>query len=814
MPNKSKPRFKYDSSSRRWRDQYGQVVTKAQMKNQIAIAESQPDDGQYGYNVNFNRAPESEVWASLERVIGMGERGVDISNDPVLVKAAGKFNHLLAFIDQDNMEGAKPYEHRVKNDSGTWELAAADQGLYQDPPQPIPTGIRSAMTLSEYYCNTQGDVWQHIESPIDLSISNLEISVPKDKGVEKMLRDLYGPEQLNMRYILYQNMLTSSVYGSAYPMEVPDSRDNPSVIRQIIPLPPKYMWVGYHMVNGMLAPEGAPSPYAMRPWDGSPNWTVELAQKMFMPMTYNAYASGFNEQIVQGWGLPVNPEYLHPVRSKAFHWQRYPLPPISRAFRSISTRAIYQEMRRAILEGYKNQLWLFLIGNDKVPPSPQEMIALKAAVEGMSGTRTGNLVWRAGLDVQIKTPAALNDAIGNEVPQTLTLEVFRDLGSNVRLVTGNQVSMPGSGTGGGGGVEIDMSVWLRRLEYIRTTNMEWEYLFRMRQADRWDGKNGSGKARKALETARVQFSKSLLEIAEAIKQEVIPLYSVGLTSPQTALQRAGGDYETELANKKVFGPNREEFFPLPTYNQTATGSDGKTAESATAPKGRTPDVLNPNKLKADWNESKDRKLYYAAILALLGTLWDTEDVDGFIAELKGTNVTWLNKIGADTYRDTGGAGSPNLDSLRIASSFVNAYADNFGSDLKVMLENGEPIATDAIQRRAIMYASEGFKAAVVNLQNQALAERGASHWRRVLHPELSKTGPCPECVADSNVIHAMDEPFQVMHPNDLCGTQDINLQYFTNGLPSIEVPTPNSGNELAQQLFLDKRWGKTRRKRL
>lgn len=807
MPIKSKyPGYKYDEKAKRYRDnKTGEVKTKRQIE-----AAMNGDDLEkaksWGYNVEFNRHPESDVWSSIERLVGLGEQGVRINDDPVLARAADKFNSLVAFLDQDSMQGAEPYSHHSKTSDGkSWDLSA-DTAVPVDPPQPIPTGIRSAMSLSEYYCNTQGDVFQHIEAPIDLSITELEISVPKDRGVERELKDLYGPEKLNMRYIVEQNMLIASVFGVSFPMEVPDDQFNPKTILQIIPLPPKFMWVGYHIVNGMLAPESVPSPYAVRPWDGSSNWTQELAQKMFMPMTYNAMGSGFNEQNVQGWGLPVNPKYLHPVRSKAFSWIRYPQPPISRAFRSLSTRSIYQEMRRSILEGYKNQLWLFIIGNEKLPPSPNEMMALKSAVDGMSGTRTGNLVWRNGLQVEIKAPAALDGSLGSEAAQVLTMEVFRDLGSNARLTTGNKISMPGAGAGDSG-VEIDMSIWLRRLDHIRTMNMEWEYMFRMRQADRM-----GGSARKALETATVKFSKSLLDIAEEVKKVVIPLYSVGLYSPQTALSRAGGDYDTEVKNKTDFEKDKEKFMPMPTYNQTSTGQDGKTTQSATAPKGRTPDVLNPAKLKADWNESKTRKRYYAAVLALLAEFWEDQDVNQFIEALKDTNVHWLSIIGGEAYQDAGGAGSPNLEKLRIAPNFVNSFADNFGKDLRVMLEAGEPVATDAVQHRAMLYAQEGYKGAVVNMQNQALAERGASHWRRVLHPELSKTGPCPLCVADSGIVHDMAEPFQVLHPYDVCGTQDINLQYFTGGLPSIEVPVPGSGNEMAQEFRATS--GRTRRKRL
>lgn len=804
-----------------------QLVSKAEMARIQATEANVPDssDG-FGFTFNFNRSPESDIYSAIERVVGKGEAGIDIIHEPLLQQAGERFNHLLSFIDRDNMDGADPYDHRVRDpkDPKNW-IAAADPDKSQPAPHPIPTGIRSAMTLSEFYTNTQGDVGQTIEAPIDLSISDLKISVPKDKGIEKKLKDLYGPEKLNMKHILYQIMLNTGVFGSAYPMEVPDDRDHPIEIVQVIPLPPKYMWVGYHVVSGTLIPDTMASPYAMRPWDGTPNWTQELAKQMFMPMTYNAFASGFNEQNVMGWGLPVNPKFLHPVRAKAFDWNRYPMPPISKAFRSISTRAIYQEMRRGLLEGFKNQLWVFILGTKDAMPSPLEMQALKSAINGLTGNRTGNLVWRFGLDVKVVTPGVLQDAISNEVAQMFKTEIFSDLGMNIRLATANKISMPGSGAGDSG-VEIDLSVWLRRMEFIRKNIMEWEYLFRMRQADRWDAEEGGGghKARLALENPKcVKFSRSLLEISEEIKSVVLPLYTVGLTSPQSALDRTDEDYETELQNKKDNKPNQELFMPPPSFNQMTTGGDGQKSTSSTS-NGRPPDAVNKNKmaafdpikLQAAANDSETKRLYFAAVIAALtDDLWNSGDVDTFIATLKSLNRDYLSKASDEAYMAAGGVSKLDVDRRNFASNYVNSYADNLSADLKNMVSDEEPIATNAIKRRVMMYPEEGYKSAVVNATNQVMAERGASHWRRVLHPELSKDGPCPECKADSAIAHSITEPFIVMHPNEVCGTQELGIQYFTSGgMPSIEVPTPNSGNELAQELFGSRKNGKVRRKRV
>jgi len=197
-----KPPFKYSPAKRRWVDSTGKVTPKSVAKRKELLAKRDPEEAEgFGGVVQWNRTPKSDLYAEVEHLVGLAERGVDISNEPAIQKAGKRYQEVLAFVDPDEMKNAEAVEQ-----------------FRLDPPQPIPTGIRSAMNLAEYYCNTEGDVFQHIEAPIDITFSELEISVPDDKGLERELQDYYGPLRLNMREVLYQIWLTTAIYGSAYPL--------------------------------------------------------------------------------------------------------------------------------------------------------------------------------------------------------------------------------------------------------------------------------------------------------------------------------------------------------------------------------------------------------------------------------------------------------------------------------------------------------------------------------------------------------------------------------------------------------------------
>lgn len=92
--------------------------------------------------------------------------------------------------------------------------------------------------------------------------------------------------------------------------------------------------------------------------------------------------------------------------------------------------------------------------------------------------------------------------------------------------------------------------------------------------------------------------------------------------------------------------------------------------------------------------------------------------------------------------------------------------------------------------RVGMYAREAAHIGFVIGQQQAMKERGAKSWRRVLHPELSKAGPCAQCTADAELTHSIDMPFFEFHPNGVCGMQ--SLLYSTGEGPGMELPLPYS----------------------
>jgi len=173
---------------------------------------------------------------------------------------------------------------------------------------------------------------------------------------------------------------------------------------------------------------------------------------------------------------------------------------------------------------------------------------------------------------------------------------------------------------------------------------------------------------------------------------------------------------------------------------------------------------------------------YAIIRELLSQGKGEAEIDNFIVNLKLLNEKHLAEISADSYHRSGGAFALSLENAAFAANFVNAYAEGFRLALRAGMDDKQ------IERRAMMYPTEGFRLAVLNAQRQALHERGARKWRRMLHPELSEAGPCQQCMADAEVLHDIEDPFVEFHPNGVCSQQF--LVYTMEGR-DIEIPVPS-----------------------
>ena len=123
---------------------------------------------------------------------------------------------------------------------------------------------------------------------------------------------------------------------------------------------------------------------------------------------------------------------------------------------------------------------------------------------------------------------------------------------------------------------------------------------------------------KANEQTTVRFSKSLLEVGELIKMELLPLYTVGLLSSETALERSGYNYASELDRKKREQPSDELFQPRSSFAQTTVNPDTPEKKAESTSTGRPADTGEAGKsegyedgLEASvptWDETK-KELY-------------------------------------------------------------------------------------------------------------------------------------------------------------------------------------------------------------
>lgn len=636
-------------------------------------------------------------------------------------------------------------------------------------PDPMPADIRAMMRLSDLYCRTEGDIFQLFEIPMDLSLREVEIECP-DKGLKRSLEEIYDADTgIDIDECLYQIWLTSSIYGQAFPLEVWDG----NTLTWIVHLNPTYVKVGIGMGG-----------YALGLSNEGESWSDRAIQSQIPPMAYKSFAPGWNEVALNGDDIPILKEYCHAVREKSLAFQRYALPPLSRAFRAIGTRRIMEEMLRATMEGYRNQLWLFLLGDPEHQPSVPHITALQTTVNAMVGQRTGAMVWwNAPLDVQTHAPESFGDLKdAGETYVLFTRHIYQQLGIHPRLTSGE-----GSGgqIGGGGGAELDVRILLERTKFKRKRVVRWERHLRMNIGRKMLG--GSKTTMENLSKTLVRFARSPLEIEREVSEVLLPIYAAGGLSDGTLLGSAGFSYEIELQKKQEEEKNAHLFTPKPTYSQTTVKPGTEPSESGSTPQGRPPEgekASGNGRVQASFLDEPVfdemlRTVYQSFSEMLSGKI----DVPGFVGGLVETVETSAMEFGRQGYLAAGGAGTVNPDWIKGASDFVNSFAGGLQTDLEAASN------PESLYWRVYLYPQEVRHLSWMYGVQQAMKERGAKAWRRILHPELSETGPCEACVLDSAVVHPITLPFFEFHPNGVCSVQGV--AYYTDvHMPILEVPIP------------------------
>jgi hypothetical protein len=170
---------------------------------------------------------------------------------------------------------------------------------------------------------------------------------------------------------------------------------------------------------------------------------------------------------------------------------------------------------------------------------------------------------------------------------------------------------------------------------------------------------------------------------------------------------------------------------------------------------------------------------------------DEPKVVAFIAWLHSQLRARMMAAYQDGYNNFGGYSDLSYTLLEEAPQgmvFQLKRLEFYSNELKSRAGDVEQIA--GARFRASQYAGAVHTAYILGAQ-AAMQAHGASHWKRVLHPELSVSGPCPECTADAGVRHPITEPFFEFHPNGVCSAQSIMFG-FGNGT-HVETPIANWG---------------------
>jgi hypothetical protein len=636
-----------------------------------------------------------------------------------------------------------------------------------DDTSPMPSDILAMMQLAEYYMKTEGDVFQTIEAPLQIGLRELRVS-SKDPGVEDLFRELYDEANLDMLEVLYDIWLCTMIYGQAFPLELYNEATPASVVL----LNPKHMQVGRALQMG----------YWSLDLSADENWVEELKKSADPDLVFRSLGQDYDESVQQGY-VPIKRDYCDPVRYTTVRFKRYAIPPLARAYRSISTRQVLEEYIRATIEGYRSQLWTFILGNENRVPSPDELELLTSTLAGSVGDRTGYLVWRGPLEVKAAAPQPLDALLGNERWQALTAHIFRQLGISTRVISG-EAPMGSSRSG----EELDIKTLLARLEFMRGRCMRWLHGWNRRYVEKQ--KNSPSKDKLLENMPKVQFGEDFLEMEQLVKGVVQPLLQFGILSRTTALEKVGIDYDTELERKKQEAPDEDLFRPPPSYAQVRpTTSD--TIEYT--PEGRPPEgtpARKPIKVEAaridypaDVQEYEGKALAaYDEILAAPVT--EREDaVLGFRETMQQLNSEYTKQYYTEGYNIAHGWEKPDETRVAEAVRWNDDYLAQFIDQLLASVDDDDQLKK--WRDRAKLYGSGAYRKGFMMGIFQAMEEQGAKGWRRILHPERSESGPCDDCIADSRLIHPITEEFSD-HVWGVCTAQSI---YFYRHIDtSAEVP--------------------------
>lgn len=472
----------------------------------------------------------------------------------------------------------------IVGSSGLLDTGKAFEEFAKKPTKawPLPQDILTAMRLSEYFYRTEGDVAYALQVPREvLFAQEFKISSPLPE-IEKDLKELYDEDQLDMIQLLKDIYDCEAVYGNVFPILLP-SKDNK--LAGVTLLNPKYVYCGSPIAQETMMSTAATTPESISTSEFTSTtygllsqtekeWNKKVLLNEIHPLAYNAFGPRWNEQDVRGLWIDLNPKYLHPIQVNKQRWERYATPYLARAFRAITNRKVFEELRRATAEGYKSQLFMFNVGTPEVPGTVEELRIYAGILNSLAPERTGMILGRGNISGQVMHMDALQGLLAEETFHGLTINIFRNLGMNLRFVSGEHPNQRAGGTD-----DLDIMLFSERMTFKQKMMGRWERWFRLTLAEMTHP--GDVKYMEAMRQTKVEFQKPMIEMASYIKSYLMPIFTIGAMSIKTFQEKAQLTPEVELANRKAEQSSGQDllFTPRTTYVQTATNSDGDTNTS-------------------------------------------------------------------------------------------------------------------------------------------------------------------------------------------------------------------------------------------
>ncbi|MBI5305502.1 MAG: hypothetical protein HY868_25460 [Chloroflexi bacterium] len=638
--------------------------------------------------------------------------------------------------------------------------------------QPPPSEWLAGFRFVDYLYKTNGDIAQTIDIPTDMLCKQVHYSCDDD-GAQHAWQELWGGVDapgllgIDITALFEEFFYENETYFNTFPLEIWNG-DTPVGIAM---LEPHSMWVGRSVTNNFGYSLMMPGKFEEAKF-----------KDMVHPLAYSSFVVDQNVQTGRYTRVPIAPESMRPIYGRKFAFQRYATPLLMKCGRNALNRLMNEELRRGTTEGFLNQILLITVGAKEDSPQviKSKINQMNSKMAAQKNERTGLLVSDYTTKGEILAPKSVEELMGTATWAEITQAIFRDLGFSVFFLTGE---LPGTNPRGGAQMEINVQFAIERWKHKQRKILEWFAYFSRKFALRQKSH--------ALLKYLPKFSMDQIGIeqTQAIKERIVPMYMAGLLDPQQALAGAGYNYSLVVKNKREAAANAELFEPPTIYKQEAINSNGDSKETAFSPRGRQPDAQNLDRINAARNPVKDSARDWTDEI---NTQFDAMVVSGdrvaFANWMKAQLRERLDQAYADGVQRGGGSeiDAQWRDATPYGANFHLGRMDGFAPALIAAASED----LEYLRYRALLYSSASRTLYLLGYQ-QAMKGQGAKSWQRVTHSELSESGPCPKCIADSAQIHPIDEPYFELHAHSICSAQTVDFHFGAR--PRASAPLPDYG---------------------